>query len=270
MLSTGQVFYPADSNAADDRCRWLPEQDGYDCPFATFLPAHGSPVHNSSMTGTGSFLAGNRAVNESWGGGAGCHFSAFDTGAKNLSINQVEAHDTQGRSMVAGKDCQCNPAFRADPAGWASQCNTTNILNRRRFPVALPIIVGRIAVGSGCRRKREERRGEEKGGEERGEGRRGERRGEKMREERRREEERGGERRGQGRRGGPLQMTAVVGTVRLGCMDGELHQERLVAWRDEQPDGGCPTTQLDRHVPRCVRLHLADSLWMAGSLPVLD
>ena len=116
--SNANVFYPADSNAADDRCRWLPERSGYDCPFGKFLPEHGEPIADARMQGSGSFDAGNREANSSWGGGAGCHFSAFDTGAHNLSINQVEAMDAEGRSLVEGRDCQCNTAYRRDPSGW--------------------------------------------------------------------------------------------------------------------------------------------------------
>ena len=129
------VFYPADSNAADDRCRWLPELDGYDCPFSTLLPAHGAPIHNTSMLGTGSFFAGNRALNESWGGGGGNHFSAFDTGKNNLHINQVNASDASGRSMVAGHDCQGNPDFRFDWDAWMATFMNGSLLGAMNNPM---------------------------------------------------------------------------------------------------------------------------------------
>lgn len=96
------VFYPTDSNSADQRCRWLESDNGYDCPGG-WVPNGGSFSPDPSKKGSGNYPAGNPYANSAWGGGTGCHFANYQPG-----IDQTDATDKEGTNLVQDYDCQCN------------------------------------------------------------------------------------------------------------------------------------------------------------------
>lgn len=104
------VFYPTDSNSADKRCRWLESKNMYDCPGGTVQNGVFRP--DSSHGGAGYYPAGNPYTNMGGGGGAGCHFSAYDL--KN--IDQTDAIGPQG-NLVGNADCECN--YKLKNNGWS-------------------------------------------------------------------------------------------------------------------------------------------------------
>merc|ERR1712072_1483254 len=78
------VFYPADGNSADGRCRNIPSYEGYDCP-GTWITYKGDSWADSSKKGSGWYKAGNPYAGLG-GGGTGCH---FDRNKK--AIDQTDA-----------------------------------------------------------------------------------------------------------------------------------------------------------------------------------
>lgn len=103
------VFYATDSNAADGRCRWLPESGSYDCPGAwvdqddlsTVIqddPSSGGAVH----LGTGWYTSGNPNAGGG-GGGTGVHFNG-----NQFVLDQENAMDGNGVGLTQDWDCQCN------------------------------------------------------------------------------------------------------------------------------------------------------------------
>jgi len=106
------VFYAADSNSVDQRCRFLPDYQGWDCP-GFWVDASGSVVSDSSKAGAGYFSAGNPYANSGWGGGSGCHWD------KSTSlIDQADATASNGQNIVGDYSCQCNYIFNDDWSHW--------------------------------------------------------------------------------------------------------------------------------------------------------
>jgi hypothetical protein len=105
------VFYATDSNSADQRCRWLESDNGYDCPGG-WLPNGGSFQPDGSKKGSGNYPAGNPYSNANWGGGTGCHFADYQS-----AIDQTDANDAQGNNIVQDYDCQCNYNLKGN--GWS-------------------------------------------------------------------------------------------------------------------------------------------------------
>jgi len=103
------VFYAADANSADKRCRYLSSDHGWDCP-GYWLGEDGSVTQDSSKGGAGYYDQGNPYAGKG-GGGAGCH---FDTNAG--SIDQTDA--SGDHNLVEDGDCQCNYIFRDDWSHW--------------------------------------------------------------------------------------------------------------------------------------------------------
>lgn len=103
------VFYGSDANAADKRCRYVPEWKGYDCP-GYWMPWLGNATKDASKTGASQFAPGNPWKNASWGGGSGCHFADYNPAA---GIDQTDAYDAQDRNLVSDRNCQCNVALRS-------------------------------------------------------------------------------------------------------------------------------------------------------------
>ena len=104
------VFYPTDANAADQRCRYLASDNGWDCPGG-WIASDGSWTADDSKKGSGAYPAGNPYANPQWGGGTGCHFAKYAN-----AIDQTDAWDGQGQNLVSDGDCQCNYALKGD--GW--------------------------------------------------------------------------------------------------------------------------------------------------------
>jgi len=95
------VFYGTDSNAADQRCIYIDEFKGYDCPggWQTF---NGTWIQNSEKKGAGNYEPGNPNAGGG-GGGAGCHFSI-----DGHAIDQFDAYDGHGVNIVKNRACECN------------------------------------------------------------------------------------------------------------------------------------------------------------------
>jgi hypothetical protein len=101
------VFYPTDSNAADQRCRNLASEGGWDCP-GYFVPYDSSPQQDASSKGAGYYEPGNPYA-EGGGGGAGCHWNKDAHGGGVPVIDQQDAVDTNtNANLVQDRDCQCN------------------------------------------------------------------------------------------------------------------------------------------------------------------
>jgi hypothetical protein len=97
------VFYPTDSNAADQRCRNLASDGGWDCP-GYFVPYGGSPQKDANRKGAGFYEPGNPYAGEGGGGGAGCHWNP-----PAAVIDQQDAVDPNtNANLVQDEDCQCN------------------------------------------------------------------------------------------------------------------------------------------------------------------
>jgi len=105
------VFYATDSNAADKRCHWWDDNQGYDCPGGWLQD--GSFMPSDDFQGAGSFPMGNPESGSpgQFGGGAGCH---FETGAQN--IDQQDSDDSE--NLVQSYQCECNYNFKADWSDW--------------------------------------------------------------------------------------------------------------------------------------------------------
>jgi len=107
------VFYASDANAADLRCVYLAEQNGWDCPGG-WIDSDGLFTEDGHK-GSGSYEAGNPDIyggaGKGGGGGSGCH---YESGA----IDQPDAYDSNGNNLVQDANCQCNYAFRDDWSKW--------------------------------------------------------------------------------------------------------------------------------------------------------
>jgi len=110
------VFYATDSNSADQRCRWLESDNGYDCPGG-WIPNGGTFQSDSTKRGAGYYPAGNPYANAEWGGGTGCHFASYQP-----AIDQTDAADNTGKNIVQDYDCQCNYDLKGEGWGqWVEQ-----------------------------------------------------------------------------------------------------------------------------------------------------
>mmetsp|Transcript_650 Transcript_650/g.1144 ORF Transcript_650/g.1144 Transcript_650/m.1144 type:complete len:625 (-) Transcript_650:130-2004(-) len=101
------VFYAADANAADQRCRWVQEHNGYDCPGG-WIPWSGAFQPDSSKKGAGNYPSGNPNAGAG-GGGAGCHFSKDGSG-----IDQFDSD--MDPNLVGNQWCECNYNLKGN--GW--------------------------------------------------------------------------------------------------------------------------------------------------------
>jgi hypothetical protein len=96
------VFYGSDSNSVDQRCRWLPSDEIYDCPGGYI--AQGTWHHDSSKLGAGYYPPGNPTLPDQGnaGGGSGCHFANYAP----YSIDQTDS--SRQPNLVQDSHCQCN------------------------------------------------------------------------------------------------------------------------------------------------------------------
>jgi len=104
------VFYPSDSNAVDKRCRWLGDQEIYDCPGG-YISSSGDFIKDDAFRGAGYYECGNPFAHSDFGGGAGCHFETW-------AIDQTDAVDGNGENMVRNNDCECNYNLKGDDGSW--------------------------------------------------------------------------------------------------------------------------------------------------------
>lgn len=116
------VFYPADSNSVDLRCRSEEDQKRYDCRLAGqgrngrgFISQVNSAwTQSNQAVGSGGFEIGNPYFppdQAKKGGGTGCH--AITNGAVT-QINQLNARGTfagQQQNIAKNLDCECNRVF---------------------------------------------------------------------------------------------------------------------------------------------------------------
>jgi len=121
------VFYPADANSADLRCRNEEDQGRYDCrivggdyPGGRGFIAHSDSAWTQSddAEGSGGFEIGNPFKDGAFsGGGTGCHANTNANG--DGFINQLNAKGTfagQANVNIAeNRDCQCNTVFVGYP-----------------------------------------------------------------------------------------------------------------------------------------------------------
>lgn len=118
------MFYATDSNSVDFRCRWLNDYQIYDCPpdaygrfGGGYIGSDGIWIADDTKTGTGTFPAGNPEVDDSNGGGTGCH---FDKGAA-MVLDQTDAIASDGSNLVQDSHCQCNYGFAGDWGDWVQR-----------------------------------------------------------------------------------------------------------------------------------------------------
>jgi len=91
------VFYAADSNAADKRCVWLDDYQGYDCPG--YWGQNGDFSPDNTKKGAGAYQMGSPFAGSGKGGGAGCHFDGA----------AIDQEDSDGwTNLVGNSNCQCN------------------------------------------------------------------------------------------------------------------------------------------------------------------
>jgi len=103
------VFYAYDSNSVDQRCRWLPDKNLYDCPGG-IIPWGQKFIPKKVDMGSGGYPAGNPDVNANNGGGTGCH---WDGSNGVLDINQFDGDDGQ-RTLLENRHCECSYAFKRE------------------------------------------------------------------------------------------------------------------------------------------------------------
>jgi len=104
------VFYPTDSNAVDQRCRWLEDGNGYDCIGGWIDGSTGAWTDHSDRGGTGGYTPGNPNAGLG-GGGAGCHAAGHE-------IDQTNAYSWDGQNLIQDHDCQCNYGWHGSWDGW--------------------------------------------------------------------------------------------------------------------------------------------------------
>jgi hypothetical protein len=103
------VFYAADSNSADLRCRYLPDAHGWDCP-GHWIADDGTVSDDPGKKGSGFYDAGNPMAGKD-GGGSGCHF--------DKNANNIDQSDASGvNNLVEDRHCQCNYIFKDDWSHW--------------------------------------------------------------------------------------------------------------------------------------------------------
>jgi hypothetical protein len=127
------VFYAADSNSVDHRCRWLPDKNLYDCPGG-IIPWAKPFIEKKIQVGSGGYPFGNPHVNADTGGGTGCHFGKDAKG--HYVINQFNGNDGK-TSLLANRHCECNYAYKKeswDPVkngwdAWVDQFHTVAMAN---------------------------------------------------------------------------------------------------------------------------------------------
>jgi hypothetical protein len=100
------------TRAVPDRCNYLDQYKGYDCP-GYWLPDGGSASADPTKKGAGFFPAGNPFAGEGGGGGVGCH---FDHDHPTQGIDQTDAYDAARNNIVQDSTCQCNYNLKAN--GW--------------------------------------------------------------------------------------------------------------------------------------------------------
>lgn len=107
------VFYASDANAADARCIYREEWNGYDCPGG-WSDWDSGYQPDSSHFGSGVYSPGNpdKLGFDNGGGGSGCHFDS-NQGA----IDQPDAYASKG-NLVGDANCQCNSAYKRDWGSW--------------------------------------------------------------------------------------------------------------------------------------------------------
>jgi len=110
------VFFASDANAADSRCVYREEWNGWDCPGGWVDFDTGEFSAMSDKKGSGSYSPGNPyAVGfDQGGGGSGCH---FDSNAN--AIDQPDADGSMG-NLVGDADCQCNYAYKGNWGDWVT------------------------------------------------------------------------------------------------------------------------------------------------------
>lgn len=108
------VFYATDANSADQRCRWVQDHNGYDCPGGWIPYDTGAFQPDPSKKGAGNYPSGNPNAGEG-GGGAGCHFSKVGSG-----IDQFDADSDP--NLVGTQWCECNYNLKGkDWLDWVNQ-----------------------------------------------------------------------------------------------------------------------------------------------------
>jgi len=115
------VFYPWDANAADSRCEYhSTPNEWYDCPGAYKNWGGAQPVKDSTKHGAGWYSPGNPNANASWGGGAGCHFSALPYACSDGSkcTNDIDQVNRSPKNLVGNKQCECNYLFNDNWEHW--------------------------------------------------------------------------------------------------------------------------------------------------------
>jgi hypothetical protein len=106
------VFYGTDGNSVDQRCRWVEEYKGYDCPGG-WQPWAGTFVADPSKKGSGNYQPGSPHANLG-GGGAGCHFSVWDKG--------IDQFDSPEPNLVGNQWCECNYKLKGNQwQDWVKQ-----------------------------------------------------------------------------------------------------------------------------------------------------
>jgi len=111
------VFYPYDSNSVDQRCRWKPDLQIYDCPGGFIGESY---YGSKNAMGAGGYPMGNPVANNENGGGAGCHY--YTT---KHTLDQLNG-DNGKRKLVGNQMCECNYDFKNpfayDPTenGWGA------------------------------------------------------------------------------------------------------------------------------------------------------
>mmetsp|Transcript_51556 Transcript_51556/g.137608 ORF Transcript_51556/g.137608 Transcript_51556/m.137608 type:complete len:463 (-) Transcript_51556:106-1494(-) len=114
------VFYPADANSVDQRCRFQPGNNGWDCP-GYWVDMSGNVNEDSTKGGAGYYPAGNPYANDAWGGGSGCHFDKSSS-----SIDQTDASASNGQSILGDYSCECNYVFNDDWTHWVETWVSSN------------------------------------------------------------------------------------------------------------------------------------------------
>jgi hypothetical protein len=101
------VFYGSDANSADQRCLYIDQNKGWNCP-SYWIDQNGQSSWDPTKTGAGGFDWGNPGSQGGGGGGAGCHF--------NPGGHAIDQWDSSGTNLVEDSNCQCNYDLKGN--GW--------------------------------------------------------------------------------------------------------------------------------------------------------